>query len=147
MVILSTHCVLIMYHSLDSTAMATPSTVLDVSPYNNFSLTCSVSVNPSTPTPNITYQWTGDNVAQPDTANTSASTTTAGSSSYQCNAIVMVSILNPVVTIDNTTVTVRGKKQIVLTVYTLVHVTQLLGRLVAYSSYAHKIYVENVLSI
>ena len=111
MVTLSTHCVLIMYHSLDSTAMATPSTVLDVSPYNNFSLSCSVSVNPST-TPTITYQWTGDNVAQPNTANTAALATIAGSSSYQCNATVMMSMLNPVVTIDTTTVTVRGKKQI-----------------------------------
>ena len=104
-----------MYHSLDSTAMATPSTVLDVSPYNNFSLSCSISVNPST-TPNITYQWTGDNVAQPNTANTSASTTTAGSPSYQCNATVNVPLLNQVVTSDTTTVTVRGKKQMVLIV-------------------------------
>ena len=103
--------------------MATPTTVLDVSPYNNFSLSCSVFVNPPT-TPNITYQWTGDNVAQPDTANTTASATIVGPSSYQCNATVMVSMLNPVVTIDNTTVTVRGRKQIVLTVYiTLVYVT------------------------
>ena len=117
---LSTHCVLIMYHSLDSTATATPSTVLDVSPYNNFSLSCSVFVNPPT-TPNITYQWTGDNVAQPDIANTSASTTTAGPSSYQCNATVMVSMLNPVVTSNTTTVTVRGtcRKQMVLTVCTI----------------------------
>ena len=111
------------HHSLDSTAMATPSTVLDASPYSNFSLSCSVFVNPPT-TPNITYQWTGDNVSQPDTANTAASATTAGSSSYQCNATVMVSMLNPVVTSNTTTVTVRGGKQIVLTVYiTLMHVT------------------------
>ena len=112
---LSIHCVLIVYHSLDSTAMATPTTVLDVSPYNTFSLNCSVSVNPST-TPTITYQWTGDNVTQTDTANTTASATTTGSSSYQCNATVTVSMLNPVVTSDTTAVTVRGRKQMVLTV-------------------------------
>ena len=112
-----------MYHFLDSTAMATPSTVLDVCPYNNFSLSCSVSVNPST-TPNITYQWTGDNAVQPDTANTTASATTAGSSTYQCNATVVVSMLNPVVTSNTTTLTVRGRKQMVLTVYiTLMHVS------------------------
>ena len=122
--------------------MATPTTILNVTPNNNFFLSCSVSVNPPT-TPTITYQWTGDNVAQPDTANTIASATTAGLFSYQCNATVMVSMLNPVVTIDNTTVTVRGRKQMFLTVYTLVHVTQLLGRLVAYSSYAHNICMEN----
>ena len=103
-----------MYHSLDSTAMATPSTVLDVSPYNNFSLTCSVSVNPSI-TSNITYQWTGDNAVQPDTANTTASATTAGSSTYQCNATVMVpSVMGSVVTSVTTTVTVRGRKQMFL---------------------------------
>ena len=144
---LNTHCVL-MYHSLDSTAMTTPSIVLDVSPYSTFSLTCSVFVNPST-TYTVTYQWTGDNIAQPNLTNTAASATTAGSSSYQCNATVMVpSVLGYVVTSDTTKVTIRGKKQMVLTayMYTLVHVTQLLGRLVAYSSYAHNIYVENVLS-
>ena len=95
--------------------MATPSTVLDVPPYNTFSLSCSVSVNPPT-THTITYQWTGDNVVQPDTANTTVSATTAGSSSYQCNATVNVSMLNPVVASNTTTVTVRGRKQMVLTV-------------------------------
>ena len=108
-----------MYHSLDSTTMATPSTVLDVSPYNNCSLSCSVSVNPFTSIPNIAYQWTGNNVVQPNTANTTASATTAGSSSYQCSATVMMPMLNPVVTSVTTTVTVRGKKQMFLTVCTL----------------------------
>ena len=117
MVTLSTHCELIVCHSLGSTAMATPSTVLDVPPYNSFSLNCSVSVNPSTPPIfTITYQWTGNHVTQSDTAIISVSTTTAGSSSYQCSATVNVPMLNPVVTNDTTTVTVRGRKQMVHTV-------------------------------
>ena len=132
---LSTHCVLITYLSLDSTAMATPSTVLDVSPYNTFSLNCSVFVKPFT-TPNIAYQWTGNNVAQPSTANTAASATTAGSSSYQCNATVNVPVLNPVVTNVTTTVTVRGKKQMFLTVCTLMS-HSFWRAIVAYSSCTH----------
>ena len=70
-------------------------TRLDVSPYNEFSLTCTVTTNPSPPSPpspNTTYSWAnGSNTI--DGANSSTLTRngiTAGNFTFTCTAGVTV---------------------------------------------------------
>ena len=90
--------------------MATPSTVLDISPYNNFTLTCTVTTNPSI-THTTYYQWAGNSVSSANSATvTTAIDSTPGQYLYQCNATVTVAAQLSTVTIASNTVTVRGKQ-------------------------------------
>ena len=102
-------CIIVIYCSipLDSTVTAIPSTVLNVFPYNMFILTCSVVVYPTT-TPIVTYQWTGNNVPMINTSSVSVLSNTVGSSYYQCNVTVTVSLLNTVISSSTAEVTVKG---------------------------------------
>ena len=89
--------------------MATPSTVLDISPYNNLiTLTCTVTTNPIIT--HITYQWAGNSVSSANSATVTVFGSTPGQYPYQCSATVTVGQLSTV-TIASNTVTVRGKQQ------------------------------------
>ena len=90
-----------------STVTASPTTVLDVSPYNNFTLTCTGTVTPSV-TPTISYVWSGNHVTTMDSSTITVLSTTTGTSPYQCSATVTVSGLTPVTAVNSTIVTVGG---------------------------------------
>ena len=84
---------------------------LDVSPYNNFSLTCAVTTNPSPPSPNTTYSWAnGSNTI--DGANESTLTrngTTAGDFTFTCTAGVTVTgATGTAMPTDSANVTIKG---------------------------------------
>ena len=89
-----------------STVTASPVTVLDVSPYNNFTLTCNVTVTP--PVTFISYVWSGMNVITMNSSTITVLSTTTGTSPYQCSATVTVSGLTPVTAVNSTMVTVGG---------------------------------------
>ena len=101
--------------SPESTITSFPNMVLDVFPYNKFSLTCHVMVYPTTTVHSAIYQWTGNNAPQSNFSNTSPTvsvlSTSAGKSTYQCRVDVSVSQLNTAVTSTSTTVNVKGIKQ------------------------------------
>ena len=100
--------------SPESTITSFPNIVLDVFPYNKFSLTCHVMVYPTTTIHSAIYQWTGNNAPQSIYSNTSSTVsvlaTSAGKSTYQCHVNVTVSQLNTAVTSTSTTVNVKGLK-------------------------------------
>ena len=89
-----------------STVTASPTTVLDVSPYNNFTLTCSITVTPSVTS--ISYVWSGNHVITMNSSTITVLSTTTGTSSYQCSATVTVSGLSPVTAVSSDNVTVGG---------------------------------------
>ena len=91
--------------SLDFTVTATPSTVLDISPYNNFTLSCTVTTNPAITL--IAYQWAGISVSSVNSATITVYSSTPGQFSYQCSATVAQLSTVPTA---NTTMTVRGMR-------------------------------------
>ena len=97
-----------------TTITSFPNMVLNVFPYNKFSLTCSVAVYPTTTIHSAIYQWTGNNAPQSNYSNKSSTVsvlaTSAGKSTYRCRVNVTVSQLNTVVTSTSTTVNVKGIK-------------------------------------
>ena len=99
--------------------------VLDVEPYNNFSLTCSVFILASLTGVTRSIEWQRDGTALIDNGNSVqisiedsnsykiASTLTskessAGEHTYTCTGIIEIPSDNPVISSANTTVAARG---------------------------------------
>ena len=96
----------------DSSVTATPSTVLNVFPYSNFTLYCNVTLFPVGTNPSTTsYQWMGEGVMTMNDSNLPVqlpSSVSDGTFTYQCSATVTVSGMSTQ-TIASDTVTVRGE--------------------------------------
>ena len=96
--------------SSGSTVMATPSTVLDISPYTT-SHSLALLQQTLLITHTTYYQWAGNSVSSANSATvTTAIDSTPGQYLYQCNATVTVAAQLSTVTIASNTVTVRGKQ-------------------------------------
>ena len=86
-------------------------TRLDVSPYNNFSLTCNVTINPSPDS--INFSWSDGSQMYGGVKNDKINTltrngATAGNFTFTCTATVNLTDAGTAMLTDSTNVTIKG---------------------------------------